>query len=35
MESDHMFYCRPKLIIFQHNGLLKYVKIAVCLLFKV
>ena len=19
--SDHIFYCRPKLIIFQHNGL--------------
>ena len=21
MWSDHIFYCRPKLIIFQHNGL--------------
>ena len=20
MWSDHIFYCRPKLIIFQHNG---------------
>ena len=37
MCSDHIFYCRPKSIIFQHsttstfqhehNGLLKYVKI--------
>ena len=32
MWSDHIFYCRPKLIMFQHNGLLKYIKIAWCLL---
>ena len=24
MWSDHKFYCRPKLVIFQHNGLLKF-----------
>ena len=26
MRSDHRFYCRPKLIIFQHNGLLMLIK---------
>ena len=32
MKSNHIFYCRPILIIFQHDGLLKQVKIAWCLL---
>ena len=27
MQSDHIFYCRPKLI-FQHSGLWKYIKYA-------
>ena len=26
MGSDHIFYCRPKLKLFQHNGLLMLIK---------
>ena len=26
MRSDHIFYCRPKLI-FQHSGIWKYIKL--------
>ena len=26
MESDHIFYYKPKLIILQHNGLLMLIK---------
>ena len=26
MESDHIFYYEPKLIILQHNGLLMLIK---------
>ena len=26
MESDHIFYCRPKLITFQHNGFINAYK---------
>ena len=26
MRSDHIFYCRPKLM-FQHSGIWKYIKL--------